>query len=169
MLLVYDVFFSPVTTFHLELHWLVASGSSVDDWIQFMYKKAQRNGLNLCQVPVNQPLKTSDPFHLVQTIPLSSKSSLRMVQQALVERFGFVLDGLSHLWRVQYIHLEGIVAIRVQSSSLLWIENQLRWTVGRREALRELFRRVRAYFEAVSAADSALRAIVHRVVNSSSR
>ena len=54
LLLEYDSCYNPETCFHMEIHWLAATGLHIEEWVLTLKRKAKFSDFNLVQVPTNQ-------------------------------------------------------------------------------------------------------------------
>ncbi|KJE97524.1 hypothetical protein CAOG_010136 [Capsaspora owczarzaki ATCC 30864] len=69
----HDAAYNPLTSFHIELHWLVSTGVLVNELIQMWARKATAVGFSLVPAPVEQlrVSKPYDPFRAPSFIPLA--------------------------------------------------------------------------------------------------
>ncbi len=131
----YEPVFSPEACFHVEVHWLVASGQHVEMWLRhrsmnivkrFAYSSVPTK---FVQIPTVQPARTSDPFHLPLRVPVPP--ALRAVVEArLLSSENFALDRIPTGWRRQYLHRSGMAMVRVTSDSFVWVNNHLPTPTG---------------------------------------
>jgi hypothetical protein len=90
-----DRVLDPFRVFHIELSWLVCSAKNVRDLLGALLRRAQQ--LGLCLVPVPTYARSSHlnvhPFIAHPFLPLPGPPALlRLCEEALVARFGFVGD-----------------------------------------------------------------------------
>ena len=98
----YEAAYHPLCCYHVEVHWLTASGVHVEGWCRQLQRKAERLGMALLRIPAHQNIHTADAFHQPITIDLTPlhpreedlTRAIRRVQTALLERLHFVLDGV---------------------------------------------------------------------------
>jgi hypothetical protein len=137
----YDAFYSSDSAFHFEVHWLVASGTSVDQFLQEVVRKGKSFGMSIAEIPADQALRTSDPFHVGIKIPILPKF-LPIVRDALLLDFGFVYDGAECGSVRQFIHRSGMSLLRELSDGVLWISNTLPCSEHTHRSCKELFRQI---------------------------
>ncbi|KAJ0399084.1 hypothetical protein ATCC90586_003049 [Pythium insidiosum] len=110
--------------FHVEVQWMVCHSTLVDDFITTIVRRAKQLGLDFIAVPENGVSSDLDLHPLICPIfvPVRAASAQRIVEEALVHRFGFCAEGLhaiphSHL---NHSHEYAIVQQRrPRASSLL--------------------------------------------------
>ncbi|XP_028415172.1 GATOR complex protein DEPDC5-like isoform X2 [Dendronephthya gigantea] len=108
----YPGVFCPDNVYLVHLHWLVASGSVINQLVQSWARKVTLYGFHLVPVPTFQPdgqLARSDPFTSAHHIPLDVtwlrehasfqdiskqefKTRVFLFQEAILKRFGFIKD-----------------------------------------------------------------------------
>ena len=108
-LLHYDVIYNPTNCYHLQVHWLVATGQLVDEIIQTWARRAAQCGLLLVEAPARQSSATSSDsaFLSLCEVPLGVpppaltdlhfKNSVDEIpktffEEEILKRFDFVLD-----------------------------------------------------------------------------
>jgi len=143
----YDRVFDPRTAYHLELRWLVATGTRIEEWIHKLVRKAKALQFQVVRIPAAQPLRTGDSFHLSLPIPLPSITPLRLkAQYHLVRDCGFVLDFVPVKdARRQFIHSSGMALVREVSSGFVWVDNHLMDIKEQRDACIKMFQHFSKY------------------------
>eukprot|EP01083_Nonionella_stella_P083659 231382_1 len=156
--LYFDRVFRADSCFHVEIHWIVASGRVVNDWVQTAIRKAKNLNLNMVQFPVQTKLSSasSNPFTAHTILPIRFPSMLSHINAALLTRFGFVYDtcmssgihtqpgtphGIHAQWPLRvgrtrikvkaihgFTHHTGCVMVVVKTKKLIFIENPLSHT-----------------------------------------
>lgn len=146
LLLQHDSRYDAFTCFHIEVDWVVASAGSVDEWIKkSLFKKAKACGLDLVQIPASQPLRTSDAFHSTIPLRLEDPAHREAAVHYLRTECDFVLDSYTRTSRKQYMHRTGMAVVRVVSTGLVWVNNNLRSAASLQGDSIQLFRRFRAF------------------------
>ncbi|GLE01677.1 hypothetical protein PINS_up010511 [Pythium insidiosum] len=114
--------------FHVEVQWMVCHSTLVDDFITTLVRRAKQLGLEFIAVPENGVSSDLDLHPLICPIfvPVRATSAQRIVEEALVHRFGFCAEGLhaiphSHL---NHSHEYAIVQQRRPNPSSL-LQQQL--------------------------------------------
>mmetsp|Transcript_6860 Transcript_6860/g.12957 ORF Transcript_6860/g.12957 Transcript_6860/m.12957 type:complete len:262 (-) Transcript_6860:72-857(-) len=127
MLLEYDALYDPLVCFHMELKWLVASGSTIDTWITKHFTRTMKSfEILIFPIPASQPVRTSNAFNSsVMKIPLSSEHQRSIALEYLQNQCGFVLEYYHYSNRRHYIHHTGMCVVREVSEGLVWIANTL--------------------------------------------
>ncbi|ETO12629.1 hypothetical protein RFI_24745 [Reticulomyxa filosa] len=169
LVLTYDQEFDAHTVFHLEIYWLIATGSQISEWVNRAQKLAKQSDLRFMQIPSHQPDKIGDPFTSTLDISYNTLMNERigtsnitetnsnvktipffvslLAQQALLYRFGFVLDTKhSHLLK-HYLHPSGCAFVRCRADGFTWVPNTLKhkqYNALKKESVR-LFRAFKNY------------------------
>lgn len=144
----YDSAYSADACFHFEVHWLAASGTAVDNFVQEIIRKGKASGIasTIVEIPSDQPLlpqsRALDPFHSVVKFPVRPADKCKMAQYALLKQFEFFPDGADCAMR-QYIHKTGMALVREVSDGLVWIGNYLTSSETQQRLNRSLFRSFR--------------------------
>ena len=81
----YEALFHPLCCWHLEVHWLTATGVHIDGWCRQMQKKAERRGIATVRIPAQQHIDTADAFHQPLHIPLQPAALLPLVHAAMAK------------------------------------------------------------------------------------
>ena len=55
----FESFYHPLSCYHVEVHWLTASGVHIEAWCRQLHKRAERLGIGLIRVPAHQNIETS--------------------------------------------------------------------------------------------------------------
>lgn len=124
--LIYDASFHPAFVYHSEVHWLVASASSVAEYVSLCARKARQCGFLLFPLPVLAQGK------MVRKVPLMARVVLEIppelvegaAYEAVLAAFGFVRDAT--LMGKIHVHRSGNSQISVvDAARLAWSRNPL--------------------------------------------
>ena len=115
----YDSTFHPMRCYHIELQWVICTGSAVQEMISHLQRQARSCGVTMIQTPVEYDI-TAHPFRAPVRIPLSPGFDAH----TLLKRFNFILDPNTKKceW-YQYMHNTGVAFIRVEDDFLVWTYN----------------------------------------------
>ncbi|KAJ1555271.1 vacuolar membrane-associated protein iml1 [Nowakowskiella sp. JEL0078] len=136
----YDSIHNPKNCYHLQLQWLVCTARLIEDLLLQWSQKAEKCGLRLVEVPVDQaaPMTDDNPFQSVVTIrfavqppPVLPQYSVseEWYERELLAHFGFVLDveadsafprgAVKYSFQkpryqyTQYIHRSGVAFVQI--------------------------------------------------------
>lgn len=137
----YDTVFSPYQCFHLQVQWMVASGSSTNkDFVAIMLRRAHQAGIKCERFPEycsstahGFGRRVSHPFVLPKLIPLSIPTErvseyYTCIVIGLQVECGFVLDRIRHYGRQRnkwytLVHKQGYVFVHLGEQTLEIVPN----------------------------------------------
>ena len=59
----YESSYHPLSCYHVEVHWLTATGVHIEQWCRQLQKRAERLGIAMVKIPAHQRIHTADAFH----------------------------------------------------------------------------------------------------------
>ena len=133
----------------LSIDWLVC-GRAIDDYVQWLQRRAKAANLNLVQVPCRRDVKTFGHFDTFVSFPFQSAMEMHVVLRTLVsDRFQFFSEMLkqppatppSQYWLT---HVTGAAIIQVDPRELAWFCNPF---LGEEGKFRELVNTFRLFLE----------------------
>merc|ERR1712224_746134 len=109
----YDAIYDPYTAFHIGIHWLAATSPRVRAWKEkYIYRFAKKYLFHVAPIPCDQPLVTSDFFHVNIMIPLAPRYLRTIALGYRKKEFKFVKDSYEGDVE-QYMHHTGMAIVRV--------------------------------------------------------
>lgn len=119
----YDSSYYPNRCYHIELQWVICTGSAVQGMVSHLQRQARSCGITILQVPVFSDI-SEHPFRAPIRIPIPS----HIDPHDLLSNFNFIYDPQSSAsaqtsHRYQYMHISGVAFIRVEKSLLIWTYN----------------------------------------------
>lgn len=118
----FDSIFHPESCYHMEVQWMISTGSAVQGFVQRLQTIAKSSGLNLIQVPVQKSIK-HHPFRSTTFIPTPVDGLID--RHKLLTRFNFMIDSRSEEDGndLIYMHKTGVAFIIVVRDGFNWTYN----------------------------------------------
>lgn len=119
ILLQYDEAFHPWCCFHIDIKWMMCTGSAVKEIVSHMQRQARQAGVTIIQVPSDRDLNRH-PFRAPVHIQLPA--SLGVDRHMLLTRIKFI-PFLHDGSQVVYMHRTGVAFLDVTDDGLTWSYN----------------------------------------------
>lgn len=149
--------YDPACAFEIQCNWLVATGTLLGEMVNGWARKAGYCGFHLLPVPIDSfalpYTRNSDPLRGPIYVPLkvecitepgqvlfsgfdpeSRTERINLLQEAILKRFGFMLDGFVNPVspdfiddsKPQYIHCSGGMCVMIPESSQVYVSESMK-------------------------------------------